>query len=98
MLFLEQYADHEKDTSKLRNVQLEFLPANTSALQPMDQRIIRFLKHKYHRCLVCKFQQRITITKECYRVYFFDAISMHAGSWNAIGGKRLQIVIGRTSQ
>jgi hypothetical protein len=50
----------------------------------MDKGIIRSLKHKYHRRLVCKFLQRITITKECYKVSLFDAIPMLAASWNAV--------------
>jgi hypothetical protein len=56
----------------------------TSALQSMDQGIIKFLEHKYRRCLVCKFQERLTTTEECYRMLLFDAISMLAASWNAV--------------
>jgi hypothetical protein len=81
LLFVDQCTAHSKDISKLRNAQVEFLPANTtSVLQPMDKRIIRSLKHKYHRHLVCKFLQRITTTKEYYNVSLFDAISMLAAS------------------
>jgi hypothetical protein len=66
LLFVGHCAEHPKDTSKLRNVEVEFLPANTTkVLQPMDKEIIRSLKHKYHRHLVCKFLQIITTTKEC---------------------------------
>lgn len=43
--------------------------ANTmSVILPMDQGIIRSLKHKYHRCFNCNFLQSITFTKECYKV------------------------------
>jgi hypothetical protein len=51
----------------------------------MDKGIITSLKHKFCRHLVCKFLQRITTTKECYKVSFFDAKSMLAASWNAVG-------------
>lgn len=39
-----------------------------SVVLPMDQGIIRSLKHKYHRCFDCNFMQRITFSKECYKV------------------------------
>jgi hypothetical protein len=45
--------------------------------------VITSLKHIYHRRLVCQFQERIRITKECHKVYLFD-VSMHAASWNAV--------------
>jgi hypothetical protein len=85
LLFVDQCVAHFEDTSELRNVRVEFLPANTtSVLQPMDKGIIRSLKYKYHKRLVCKFLQRITTTRECYKVSLFDAISMLAASWNAV--------------
>jgi hypothetical protein len=50
----------------------------------VDQGIIRFVKHKYCRSLDCRFLQRTTATKECYRGSSFDAISMLAASWNVV--------------
>jgi hypothetical protein len=82
LLFLDKCVAHARDASKLRNVQVEFLPVNTTlGLQPMDQRIIGSLKHKYHRCLVWKFMQKFTTTKECYKASLSDAISMLTTSW-----------------
>jgi hypothetical protein len=80
-----------KDGSKLRNVRLEFLPTNTtSVLQSMDQGIFRSLKHKYCRCLDCKFLQRITATKECFKIFLFGAIAMLAASWNAVSKEAIK--------
>jgi hypothetical protein len=59
------------------------MPANTTVvLHPVDKWVIKSLKHKYHRCPVCKFLQRITTTKQCYEISLFDAIAMLATSWN----------------
>jgi hypothetical protein len=49
----------------------------------MDQGIIRTLEHKYRSHLVCKFLQRSTAAKECYKISLFDAISMLPAPWNA---------------
>jgi hypothetical protein len=69
----------------LNNVRVTFLPANTtSLLQPMDQGIIRSLKQRYCKCLVCRYIQHITNTKEPFKVSSFDAISIFAASWNAV--------------
>jgi hypothetical protein len=43
---------HSKDVSSLNNIRVEFLPANTSVLQPMGQGIIRLFQHRYHKRLV----------------------------------------------
>jgi hypothetical protein len=55
----------------------KYLPGNpTIVLQLMDKgRIISSRKYKYNRCLVCKFMQSITITKECYKFSLSDVIS-----------------------
>jgi hypothetical protein len=45
---------------------------------------MRFMGHKCCRCLVWKFVQRTTATKECYGGASFDVISMLAASWNAV--------------
>jgi hypothetical protein len=41
LLFLDKSATLDRDTIKVRNVQVEFLPDSASCQQPLDQRIIR---------------------------------------------------------
>jgi hypothetical protein len=78
LMFLDQCAEYAKDTSKLRHMQVKYLPANpTTVLQIMHKgRIISSRKYKYNRCLVCKFLQSITTTIECYKLSLSDIISI----------------------
>lgn len=47
LLFVDHCAAHSKDTSKLRNLHMEFLPASaTSVLQPMDKGINQVFETK----------------------------------------------------
>ncbi|KAJ8878568.1 hypothetical protein PR048_019146 [Dryococelus australis] len=48
--FMDQCAAHTKNLDTLKNVHVEFLPANsTSVLQSLDQGIIRTVKHMYRK-------------------------------------------------
>jgi hypothetical protein len=52
LLFVDRCPAHPKDARNFKNKQVEFFPANTtSVLQPMDQGIIKALKHKFRRSL-----------------------------------------------
>jgi hypothetical protein len=51
LLFVDRCPAHPKDVRNFKNKQVEFFPANTSVLQPMDQGIIKALKHKFRRSL-----------------------------------------------
>ena len=53
LLLVDNYTAHPKVTT-LKNIQLEFLPPNTtSIIQPMDQGIIKSLKSFYRKEIVC---------------------------------------------
>ena len=55
LLFVDNCPAHPKN-EKFSNVRVEFLPANTTShLQPLDQGIIRVLKHYYRKKLVLKY-------------------------------------------
>lgn len=85
ILFLDQCAAHPKDVSHLKNVQVSYLPANTtSVLQPMDQGIIRSLKEHFRKKLVCRLLQRLTETSKTYKINILDAICFLCSSWNCV--------------
>lgn len=92
LLFVDQCAADPEDSTKLRNIRVEFVQANTTlVLQAMDKWIFRSLKHKYHRCLVCKLLQGITATKECFEVSLMSYLCLqHSGMLSV--GKQLQTV------
>jgi hypothetical protein len=59
LLFLNHCPAHPKEVRNFKNMQLEFFPPNTtSALQPMDQGIIRALKLKFCRSLALRLLKK----------------------------------------
>lgn len=71
----------------LKNIELHFLPANTtSVLQPMDQGIIKNLKVKFRQRLVLKMLDQ----PENFKVSVLDAILMISDSWDDVNQKTIQ--------
>jgi hypothetical protein len=86
LLFVDHCPAHPKDVRNFKNVHLEFFPANmTSALQPMDQGVIKALKQKFHRSFVLRLLHRLNSNKDSYKMSLLDAVSMLAMVWNLIG-------------
>jgi hypothetical protein len=62
-LFIGNFAAHRKNVAHLSNVRVEFLPPNmTSVVQPMDQGVIKVLKHHFWKWLVGRMLQLIKIS------------------------------------
>jgi hypothetical protein len=85
LLFVDHIPAHPKDVRNVKNVQVEFFPANTtSVLQPMDQGIIKALKQKFPRSFLLRLLQRRNSNKDNYKMSLLDAVSMLAMAWNLI--------------
>jgi hypothetical protein len=62
LLFIDNCAAHPKNVAHLSNVCVEFVPPNmTSVLQPVDQGIIKVLKHQFWKQLVERMLQLVKI-------------------------------------
>jgi hypothetical protein len=86
LLFVDHCPAHPKDVRNCKNVQVEFFAANTtSVLQPMDQGVIKALKHKFRRSFVLRLLQRLNSNKDSYKMALLDAVSMLAMAWNLVG-------------
>nr|AOE48153.1 CENP-B-like protein 1 [Locusta migratoria] len=85
ILFLDQCPAHPKVLPELKNLKVEFFPANaTSVLQPMDQGVIKNIKHKFRHSLVLRLLQRIQSPENMYKLSLLEAMSMLAMSWDSV--------------
>ncbi|KAJ8896459.1 hypothetical protein PR048_001803 [Dryococelus australis] len=92
---MDQCAAYPKKIDTLKNVHVEFLPANsTSVLQPLDPGIIRTVKHMYGKRLVSRLLQRMT-TKTFYSVSLLDTIHMLAASWDSLSQETIVNCFGK---
>lgn len=65
----------------LKNVELEFFPANcTSLIQPLDQGIIHSVKCSYRKRLIEKMLFNLQLKRET-KIDVFMAVEMLANSW-----------------
>jgi hypothetical protein len=90
LLFIDNCAAHPKNVSHLSNVRVEFLPPNmTSVVQPVDQGVIKVLKHQFRKRLVGRMLQLVKITPGArnlnnFRLSVLDAMHFLAASWGLI--------------
>ena len=79
LLFIDNCSAHS--VPQLRNIKVIFFPANTtSVLQPMDQGVIKNLKHFYRRDVILKIlagkllqiNKKILINSIIFNVFFFN--------------------------
>jgi hypothetical protein len=90
LLFTDNCAAHPENVSHLSNVRVEFLPPNmTSVVQPMDQGVIKVLKHQFQKRLVGRMLQLIKINPGAknlknVRLSVLDAMHFLAASWDLI--------------
>lgn len=87
LLFVDNAPCHCQ--KKLSNVELKFLPANTtSCLQPMDQGVIRAFKVNYRKklmhSLVAKMDNVISVHELAKSVTLDDAVSWIKTAWNEV--------------
>ena len=76
--------------SNLTNVQLVFLPPNTtSVLQLMDQGVIRILKAHYQRRVVRQLCRALDKTKMLTKISTLQATKILASSWEAVSAQTI---------
>ncbi|XP_037568170.1 tigger transposable element-derived protein 6-like [Dermacentor silvarum] len=85
VLFLvDNRPGHGTVTARLKSIQLEFLPANTTALlQPMDQGVIQALKARFRKGLLQRMLVCMNQNKE-YKVEILGAIHLIADAWRQL--------------
>ena len=90
LLIIDNCPAHPKNVS-LTNVQVEFLPANsTSCTQPLDQGIIKVTKQKYRRRLVQRYIYEIDHPKDAKRMNVLDAMHYITASWEDVSVKTIR--------
>ncbi|XP_049519501.1 tigger transposable element-derived protein 4-like [Dermacentor silvarum] len=82
LMFVYNCGAHGHITS-LKAIDLEFLPPNTSVLQPMDQGVIKNLKVHYRSHLLNRVLLWVDRGKK-YVVDVFSAISILSDAWKAV--------------
>ena len=76
--------------SNLTNVQLVFLPPNTtSVLQPMNQGVIRSLKVHYQGRVVCQLCRALGKTKTLPKISILQAMKILVSSWEAVSAQTI---------
>lgn len=84
LLFVDHCPAHPV-VNGLRNVEVRFLPANTtSVLQPMDQGIIKVLKQRFRKRLVCKIILKMKPGCQPYKLSILDAMHYLSACWDSI--------------
>lgn len=69
----------------LKNVTLFFLPPNTtSKTQPMDQGVIRNLKHHYRKLVISRHLRAIERKTEVEKITVLDAMHYLQQAWNSV--------------
>ena len=76
--------------SDLKNVQLVFLPPNTtSLLQPMDQCVIRSLKAHYRGRVVRRLCRALDKAKTLPKISILQAMKILVSSWEAVSAQTI---------
>ena len=76
--------------SDLTNVQLVFLPRNTtSVLQPMDQVVIRSLKAHYRERVVHRLCRALDKMKTLRKISILQAMKILVSSWEAVSAQTI---------
>lgn len=86
ILLLVDNCSAHPDIPVLKNIQMEFLPPNTtSVLQPMDQGVIRSLKCHYRKQLILMLlDKRERGTDSTQNVSIIEAIRLLDDAWNKV--------------
>ena len=72
------------EIKNLMNINLIFLPPNTSVFQPMDQGVIRSLKAHYQKKVVCLSIKTVESNKPLPKISILQAVKHLVSSWNAV--------------
>ncbi len=92
LLLIDNAAGHGSiDTSKYPNIEIEFLPANTTShLQPMDAGIIRNFKLYYKKFLIRDLIQKLENKKELEMPTVYEAIKFIKSAWDSVSTTTIQ--------
>ena len=83
-LIIDNCPAHPK-VKGLKNVTLFFLPPNTtSKTQPMDQGVIRNLKHYYRKLVIARHLRAIDRKREMEKITVLDAMHFIQQAWNDV--------------
>ena len=83
-LLIDNFAAYP-EIKNLTNINLIFLPPNTtSALQPIDQGVIRSLKAHYRKKVVRLCIKAVESNKPLPKISILQALKHLASSWNAV--------------
>ena len=83
-LIVDNCPAHPK-VKDLKNVTLFFLPPNTtSKTQPMDQGLIRNLKHHYRKLVIARHLRAIEKKKEMEKITVLDAMYYLQQAWQSV--------------
>ena len=90
-LLLDNCSAHKIDDPGLQCIELVFLPPNTtSAIQPLDQGIIKNFKHFYRRRMLQKIvlaidaDENSTATEVARSISALDAVNFMSAAWNDV--------------
>jgi hypothetical protein len=86
LFFVDNCSAHPKTLlHELKAIQVVFLPPNmTSKLQPMDQGIIKNIKHHYRRSKMQRNLRRIDSGLEIDNINLLESIELLHKSWGAV--------------
>jgi hypothetical protein len=86
LVFIDNCSAHPENLEgKLQNIKIVFLPPNTtSVLQPMDQGIIRNIKHFYRSKIVSRMLRFMKEGSNHVPVNLFEAMEFLKSSWEEV--------------
>ena len=96
-LLLDNCSAHKIDDPGLQCIELVFLPPNTtSAIQPLDQRIIKNFKHYYRRRMLQKIvlaidaDENSTATEVAWSISALDTVNFISAAWNDVSADTIR--------
>lgn len=90
LLFVDNCPSHPKVTGNLQAIRVVFLPPNmTSKLQPLDQGVIKNLKHHYRKKCVQRLLRNVETGKQLNDINLLDAVVMLQKSWDDVTEKTI---------
>lgn len=92
LLYADNFAGH-RTTLNLQNIELKFLPANSTSLsQPLDQGIIKVLKFHYRKLLLDDRILKMDSGKtgKSLEIDLLDAVRMLVQAWEKVTSQTIR--------
>lgn len=95
LLFLDNAGSHPKDSIRLKNIKIIFLPPNCTAVcQPLDQGIIKNFKSHYRTLILKSLLVNIETCGSAYeitkKITLLDAVYFAQNAWNQVTKETIQ--------